>query len=101
MMQTVPNRYLLIATSGGLNQQRTGVSFCNYVLFFIRKNCCESPVLVFRLNETRDATSPTLSDANKWLMNEESKFPIFTRSSNRLYTELCLDVSLLMTPPEY
>ena len=26
-VKTHPNRYLLIATSGGLNQQRTGVSF--------------------------------------------------------------------------
>lgn len=27
---TQPNRYLMIATSGGLNQQRTGVIFLNF-----------------------------------------------------------------------
>jgi hypothetical protein len=32
-VKTHPNRYLLIATSGGLNQQRTGVSFLSHVLF--------------------------------------------------------------------
>ena len=32
---TQPNRYLMIATSGGLNQQRTGVSF--YASIFIVK----------------------------------------------------------------
>lgn len=30
--KTQPNRYLLIATSGGLNQQRTGVSYLSCTL---------------------------------------------------------------------
>ena len=32
---THPNRYLAIATSGGLNQQRTGVSVFTFVAFLI------------------------------------------------------------------
>ena len=33
---TQPDRYLMIVTSGGLNQQRTGVSVC-YIVFFSHK----------------------------------------------------------------
>jgi len=34
---TQPNRYLIIATSGGLNQQRTGVIFLISVISIISK----------------------------------------------------------------
>lgn len=33
------NRYLLIATSGGLNQQRTGVSHLFVKVTFFQNNC--------------------------------------------------------------
>lgn len=48
-MSTQPRRYLLIATSGGLNQQRTGVG--NSSLFF----------LVFLFNDAKNAAPLSLS----------------------------------------